>query len=92
MIGGMQEAEIVQEDRDLINNLTGQINEKLGHANCTYTVECVHNQVVAGTMKFFHLNASNGEKVSVCVFVPLGNDAPELKLWEHGHTQARNPN
>ena len=55
-----------------------------------FKVDAVWNQVVAGTMKWFHLTCCD-KKYSVCIFVGL-DGAAEVKLTEDGHTPARNPN
>ena len=92
MLGAMDPAEVTPEDVAIVKGVANQIN-----CNCcneiacgNFTVDKLWNQIVAGTMKWYHLTCCNS-KYSVCVFVPL-NGAPEVKITEEGHTPARNPN
>ena len=88
MIGGAQECEVTQEDRDLVNNCKAQINGKCGANYESFDIVKAASQVVAGTNKFYHLNANPGNKAhTVTIFVPLPhtNEAPSVSECSEGH-------
>ena len=88
MIGAPQDSEISQEDRDLVNNCKAQINAKCGGNYESFDIVKAKSQVVAGTNKFYHLNANPGNKaLTAQIFVPLPhtNEAPSVSQCSEGH-------
>ena len=86
MLGAPQDAEITAEDTALVNSCAAAINAKAGTEGKSYTINKMSSQVVAGTNKFFHLTAAPGnDQVTVTIFVPLGNEAPQVSEFSQGH-------
>ena len=88
MLGAPQDAEITQEDRDLVNNSKAKINACANANYESFEIVKAASQVVAGTNKFYHLKAAPGDKnLTVQIYVPLPhtNEAPEVKFCEEGH-------
>lgn len=51
--------EITNALKDLVNDQTPNINNKLGKAYPSFTVDKVWSQVVAGKNYFFHITVNN---------------------------------
>ena len=87
-MGAPQDAEISQDDRDLVNNCKAKINACCNGNYESFEIVKACSQVVAGTNKFYHLKAAPGDKcLTVQIFCPLPhtNEAPEVKFCEDGH-------
>lgn len=94
MPGQLQHADVSADDQELVNSLGATLHASGAEAGATFTVNAVWNQVVAGTIKFYHLTSSTGGAFSTAIFIPLPHtgEPAQVLLFEAGHTEARNPN
>ena len=87
IVGGFQDKEITQEDRDLVNNNKDKINSCCNGNYESFEIVKARYQIVGGTNYVYHLNAQPGnKKLTVKIFVPLPHtgEAPRVENCQEG--------